>query len=107
MFLVTADYIASELRGKTFYVRVNTKDGKCGFCKSISGVKWVNHPNDMATDVALIPISFDSQKIDFSPIPVESFMTDADSQSRGIGAGEEAFITGLFTCTREIPKTCL
>jgi hypothetical protein len=95
VYLVTAKHVATKLEGQTFFVRINSKDGKY---KLVVGqvVRWWYHPTDDSVDVALIPFAPAVEMFDYKTLPVSMFLTDDIIQQKGIGTGDEVFITGLF-----------
>lgn len=94
LMLVTAKHVADKL-GSEFYVRANTKDGRSKDLKTINFQKWYFHPSDKAADVALFPTFF-TDEFDTLPLPSQMFLTEQTRQEKGIGIGDEVFITGLF-----------
>ncbi len=95
LYLVTAKHVATKLIGKTFYVRLNTTNGK-SLDIPCNPSRWWFHPTDDAADVAILPLGLDQQKFEFVAIPSEMFLTEVIRKLKGIGAGDEIFITGLF-----------
>jgi len=96
MFFVTAKHVADHVKGKDFFVRINTKAGKSGIMKALPNIRWFFHPTDQAADVALFPLGLDTQIFDFQPLPAGMLLTEELRLSKGIGIGDEVFITGLF-----------
>ena len=95
VYLVTAKHVATKLEGKTFLVRINTKDGSSALVTG-EGVRWWYHPTDESVDVALIPYAPDTELFEYKTIPSSMFLSDDTIRSKNIGAGDEVFITGLF-----------
>lgn len=95
VYLVTAKHVATELEGKRFLVRINTKDGRSKLIVG-EGVRWWYHPTDDLVDVAVIPYAPPVEEFDYRTIPVNMFLTDDIIRQKSIGTGDEVFITGLF-----------
>jgi hypothetical protein len=103
-FLVTAKHVADKLMGQTIYIRVNTQDGKSMNLKVANEPDWWFHPTDKAADVAMIPINLDQRTFDYLVLASSMFLTEATRKSKGIGAGDEVFITGLFVYHNGLAK---
>lgn len=96
LFLVTAKHVADKLEYKNFYVRVNTHKGTSADIKCKVDNEWQIHPTDKAADVAVLPLGINSEHIDFLHIPSTMFLDEKTRTEKGIGAGDEVFIIGLF-----------
>jgi len=94
IYLITAKHVASSLEGKKFMVRVNTKDGRSSLVRG-EGVRWWYHPTNESVDVAVIPW-LPPEKVEYKHLPVDAFLSDETIRTKGIGTGDEVFITGLF-----------
>ena len=94
VYLVTAKHVALALAGKQFLVRVNMKDGGSSLIGG-QGVRWWTHPSDNSVDVAILPWA-PSEQVEYKSIPSSMFLSDEVIKSKGIGTGDEVFITGLF-----------
>ena len=94
IYLVTAKHVATKLEGKTFMVRINTKDGRSKLIVG-QGTRWRYHATDESVDVALIPFA-PPEEFEYKHIPISMFLLDDTIQGKGIGTGDEVFITGLF-----------
>ncbi len=102
-YLVTAEHVVSGLqtRGQKIWVRANLKNGRTRE-DQLSSAEWCMHPGSEAeglTDVALTSVDVapdeDLLMIPLSP-PNDMAATGQLLQKRGVGAGHEIFITGLF-----------
>lgn len=96
VYLVTAKHVANRLEGKPFLVRVNTKEAPGYDWIRGTGAKWWYHPADETVDVAVIPWA-PPQHVEYRSIPESMFLLDETIRNKGIGIGDEVFITGLFT----------
>lgn len=94
-YLVTAKHVAMKLQDKQFFVRINSKDGSSKLLQG-EGTKWWTHPTDNSVDVAIIPSSPTVEEFDYVGIPISMFLSDDIIKTKGIGTGDEVFITGLF-----------
>jgi len=99
-YLVTAKHVAEKIEGKAFLVRVNMSDGSVQDLEAnyLPGevVNWHKHPTDQTADVAVTPWFLPS-KADLKLIPVSMMLTTEMIGQEGIGPGDEAYITGLFS----------
>ena len=95
IYLVTARHVAKKVDGKQFLLRINSKDGGSGLVKG-DALKWFTHPTDSLVDVAVFPYAPPLETYDYKSVPTSMFLSDEIIQSKGIGAGDEVFITGLF-----------
>jgi hypothetical protein len=98
IYLVTAKHVCVELnKRKDFILRANSTQGKSIEVKIKSGeITWYFHPTDSAADVAITTINISPDLVDFSTLPASMFMTPDVLETRGIGAGDDVFVTGLF-----------
>jgi hypothetical protein len=94
-YLVTAKHVSDHFNGKSFYIRANLVQGGLIQLQGAVGYKWFNHPTDPAADVAICRISPDP-KWDYLGIPQSMIITEKDRTAKGIGIGDEIFVTGLF-----------
>jgi hypothetical protein len=95
-YLVTAHHVAIKFKGRDFFIRVNLKDGGSFNLKAPKdAVQWFFHPNDAAADVAVCRLT-PPDKVDFLGLPISMFLTEENRKAKGIGIGNEVFITGLF-----------
>jgi hypothetical protein len=97
LYLVTARHVAQELSLGNPLARMNTKSG--GVLRVCGGdINWWYHPAaPKEVDVAVTPFNPPIEVAEFTYIPVSEFLTDDLAEDRGIGAGDEVFLTGLFT----------
>lgn len=97
VFLVAAKHAAEKTDHIRFYIRFNTKDGKSD--KAIIEAakdRWLYHPTDKGVDVAIMPW-VPPREADYVAIPVEMFLDRAKLERKGIGVGDEVYLTGLFS----------
>jgi hypothetical protein len=94
VYLVTAKHVATALQGRQFLARVNTKQGGSVFVHG-EGVRWWFHPTDELADVAVLPWA-PPDFVEHKRVSAAMFLTDEVIRSKGIGTGDEVFITGLF-----------
>lgn len=99
-YLVTAKHVIGKIRemigSGTFVIRANsTHRGSVEFDAGLD--HWAYHPDesvDVAVSIFAPPIDL---SLDVTFIPIDNFLTDDDISKRAIGAGDEVFMTGLFT----------
>jgi hypothetical protein len=97
--LVTAAHVAQKLEHGEFYIRANRKDGTAIEYRVDGGIdaKWHFHPTDKSVDAAMAiwapPLDDD---VDYLCIPSEMFLDPKKIEAKGIGTGDEIYITGLF-----------
>lgn len=113
-YLVTADHVAKELNNyEESFVRINdiegdgyvSRLGRKGF-ESSSFDPWHRHPTDPSADVAIqtfIPPAAgqnDSSKRSVAYIPETIFVKEEQFTKKGLGIGDEVFVSGLFHFSR-------
>lgn len=95
-YLVTAKHCLREIGNKPAVIRGNTKDAK-SIEMDATGIHWFSHP-DPLVDVAVTPFLPPFVEIlDFRTLPISMFLAAEDIENNRIGAGDEVFMTGLFT----------
>jgi len=94
VYLVTAKHVAKTLEGKRFLVRINTKAGRSAVLMG-EGTRWWYHPTDESVDVALITFA-PPPEFEYKRIQTSMFVSNEMIRNKGIGPGDEVFITGLF-----------
>lgn len=97
LYLVTAKHVAVILSGRRFFVKANARNGESVEIECKENAKWRSHPEDTACDLSVLPIGLDTNVFDYLAIPASICLTEADRLAKGIGAGNEVFITGLFS----------
>lgn len=96
VYLVTAKHLAEPLAAGQWGVRFNDTQGRCVESFSDNGVPWSFHPTESGSvDIAVARIE-EMTGADVKTIPEEMFLNDKLIQDRGIGAGDDVFIAGLF-----------
>jgi hypothetical protein len=95
-YLVTAKHVAIQFKGKDFYIRANTIDGKSMDIKASKDVEWYFHPTDSAADVAVCIFEPPPRTIDALGIPTAAILKEEVRKSKGFGVTDQVFITGLF-----------
>lgn len=97
LYLVTAKHVVDRLAGSEWIVRANAADGQIQNFKASPRRKWWFHPSEEdVTDVAVTNFE-GSNKLDYTIVPVQSFLDDSQISDNGIGAGDDVFMVGLFT----------
>ncbi len=95
VYVVTARHVANDLQGQVFSIRANTVDGEAILFKTPPETQWWVHP-DETVDVAIFcwapPANLSHERLS-----MEMLITPEVMDERGIGAGDEVFMTGLFT----------
>jgi len=111
-FLVTAGHIAEQIESREWLLRLNTTSGvTVELVARPNSSKWYYHPRERqyvdAAATLFGPTQTEGMKADFRPIPSEMFVTEETFEEKGIGVGDEVFITGLFSkvieTTRVLP----
>jgi hypothetical protein len=95
-YLVTAKHVAIQFKGKDFYIRANTIDGKSIDINATKDVQWHFHPTDSAADVAICRFDPPPRTIDSLGIPTAAILKEEVRKSKGFGVTDQVFITGLF-----------
>jgi hypothetical protein len=96
LYLVTARHVADKLKHPNFWLRANTRDGRAMHLLADQKGEWNFHPTDMAADIAVMHCGLDQNQFDFLAIHSDSVLTEKIRLEKGIGIGDEVFITGLF-----------
>lgn len=98
-YLITAKHVIDGIRdggdNDRVYARINTAWGKSVDIETKLSY-WLASPSDPYLDVAACPFVVDD-KMDIRVLPTQLFLSDEVIKSDGIGAGDEVFITGLFS----------
>jgi len=94
IYVVTAKHVARALKHQQFLLRVNNTNGTATFVRS-GDVRWWFHPTDESADVAVLRWA-PPQFVQHKRVSVSMFLTDEIIRNKGIGTGDEVFITGLF-----------
>ncbi len=99
-YLVTAKHVLVKIKqdgtdGK-FYVKINRKDG--GEAVYVDGDMnlWEYH-DDSSVDVAILPWTPPHDTFDYKNLPMTLAVTDEVIKEEEMGAGDEVFLTGLFS----------
>jgi len=99
IFLVTARHVIDAIRAKSVdqkvNIRINTKDASTTSLET-DVANWLLHPDGKSVDVAVLPWAPPPDVIDYLCIPDTMAATDEVITNKGIGAGDEVFLTGLF-----------
>ncbi len=101
-FLVTARHIAEKIESREWLLRVNTTSGQTvELDAKPNSSKWYYHPTERryvdAAVTLIAPPRRDGLEVDFRPVPSAMFITEKSFEEKGIGVGDEIFITGLFS----------
>jgi hypothetical protein len=96
--LVTARHNAEKLNHGEFCIRANMHNGLAEpfWLGGKEPVHWWYHPTDDSVDAAVLLWAPPSE-VDFRFIPSNMFLTPEKIARKGIGVGDDVFITGLFT----------
>ena len=99
LYVVTVRHHSDKLKGKKFGVRLNTKAGDAATIWFNEDHRWHLHPSepDEVDAAALCLGNDDLSAFDFLHIPRSMFLTDELIKNAAIGAGDNVFMTGLFT----------
>lgn len=93
-YLVTAAHVAEKLKQQSFWLSMNSIDGKT-IVKTFHALKWEVHPDDSMIDLAICPIALGSDTT--VAFISESLLIKAEELApKGIGIGDEIFMTGFF-----------
>jgi hypothetical protein len=103
-YLVTAKHVLTEKKTNSFFphiwIRINKRSGDSHYFKislSGTGAAQVFTHEDPNVDIAVIPIVFDTNVIDFKYIPENLITTKEMFENLKIAEGDEIFFVGLFT----------
>lgn len=103
VYLVTARHVADRLPAERFGIHVRLKSGQTSVLW-VDGPAWQFHPTDAdRVDLAIVSPRLDLSEVDVRLIPVENILTDGTIEERGIGPGDEVYITGLFNRLQDEP----
>jgi hypothetical protein len=94
VYLVTAWHVAKSLE-PDFDIRITLKDGSSKFVE-MRGHRWVRHPEGERIDVCVLPWS-PPPEADHLVIPQHIFVDEPRMSEKGIGVGDEVYVTGLFS----------
>lgn len=95
-YLVTAKHSLVKIGARRTLLRANSLNG-CAVEVESTGAKWYFHP-DPVVDLAVIPFPPSrGLNLDVRSIATDMFLTVEDVAKHRIGAGDEVFMTGLFT----------
>jgi len=105
LYLVTAAHVAKKINDCQFCIRANTKAGKSKIYWIDAGVdlQWWYHPTDPTVDVAVLEWA-PPPEVDYRYIPEPMFLYPATMDIKGIGVGDDVFITGLFSFVAGVEK---
>lgn len=93
VYLVTGKHVADHLE-PDFEIRLNDKSGKLQPIP-VSGCRWATHKEDPSIDVAAIAWE-PPPEIDYLALTPDIFMDVDRMPEKGIGTGDEVYVTGLF-----------
>lgn len=95
--LVTAAHVAKQVENGEFFIRANTKKGVSQKYWLDAGItaRWIFHPDDSSVDAAVL-LWAPPPEVDFLCIPKSMFLPESKIDSKGIGVGDETYVTGLF-----------
>jgi hypothetical protein len=100
VYVVTAKHVIDGIREHAttpyVYIRMNTHEGGSRAVQTPIAA-WLSHPDDPFVDVAMIAWVPSNDIFDYQVLAESMIATDEVIQARGIGVGDEAFLTGLFS----------
>lgn len=97
VYLVTARHVidaAKQLNADTIYARLNIKGGR--FEHIAIDLRAFGEYIDADIDVTVAPFHIDPNKHDIMLVSDKMLVTEKDIQEKGIGEGDDLFVTGLF-----------
>lgn len=97
VFFVTAKHVIQEIGWlglDEVFLRVNTKLGRAGWCKTMLK-DWFFHPTDDSVDVAIVELGT-GPDIDHLVTPIDRLATPEFLEKTTLGPGDEVVIMGLF-----------
>lgn len=95
-YIVTAKHVLELIGDRPFVLRASLRDGSSVMLE-ITASHWTTHP-DPSVDAAVTPLLLtEPLDLDVLGIHVDNFLSDEIIAEHGIGAGDQVFITGLFT----------
>jgi len=101
LHVVTARHVVANLPDGELVLFANHVDG-VGVELKLKSPRWWYHPNDSSADVAVLGW-LPPEEIDVSVVPEEMVLDGQMAIARGVGPGDEVFVTGLFTSLRPGP----
>jgi hypothetical protein len=100
IYLVTAKHVITGTENKTsdgrVYLRINTKNNSIGVIATELAA-WQYHPEDDSIDAAILAWAPDQNTFDYKSIPITMVLNDEVRDTEQIGAGDDVFLTGLFS----------
>lgn len=93
-YLITARHVAKALGGDPFSIRFNDKNGH-GRSVLIDSADWEYHPDGESVDVAVMEFE-PPRDVDIMWFPTTAFLTEEKLESKNIGAGDLAYVVGVF-----------
>jgi len=93
-YLVTCAHVVHELEDSPLGIRLNDQDRR-GRVDRIEMPHWVRHPTDETIDVAVMRYNIPTW-VDYDAWITKWFVTESKRESKNIGAGDLAYIVGLY-----------
>ncbi len=99
-YLVTAKHVIEAIKKHSIdnkvYFRINQTGNSTALIHSDLS-QWKYHPSEQNVDVAAANLAPDTSLYDFRTIPSSMAITPEIIISKGVGCGDEVFLTGLFS----------
>lgn len=102
-YIVTAAHVAVDFDDGPMDVRLNREDNGLGGIVSIDTAKWHYHPTDKTVDVAVMPFETPTWARVVHH-PSKSFATEFKIGTKDFGAGDLAYVVGIFNKLRGTGK---
>ena len=102
-YLVTAAHVAVDFNDGPVDIRLNRDDNGQGGIVTVDTANWHYHPTDRSVDVAAMPF----QAPPWARVihhPTKSFATEFKIGTKNFGAGDLAYVVGIFNKLRGINK---
>lgn len=102
-YLVTAKHVVENIESTKLRIRVNRRQDKTAVILNLENPNyhWWYHPMTKPEDLDYIDVAVSPwmppREYELVTLPVDMFLTDEIIQNKGVGLGNEVFITGLFT----------
>ncbi|MFC2013823.1 hypothetical protein ACFLU8_02955 [Chloroflexota bacterium] len=99
VYLTTARHVIDGIRKNSVdqkvCVRINIRDTTSQSAETDVS-NWIFHSSGKSVDVAILPWAPPIDRVDYLSIPISMAATGEIIGQKGIGAGDEVFLTGLF-----------
>lgn len=97
-YFVTAKHVTmkNDVLLSEIIIRMNNKDGGISYTKVSLDTKNIFQHDEKEVDLVVMIVPINDKQISFKSIPLDIIFTHEQIIETGIGAGDEAFFSGLF-----------